>query len=116
MISSGGGLDRNGGGGGGVGGRVTLKVDIGHTEHSHIIGKGGNSIKEVMQRTSCHIHFPDSNRTNTEEKSNQVSIAGYPMHNVEVARKTLRVRHERFSLWLLSTRMTAKFVCRLSRW
>jgi hypothetical protein len=29
-----------------------------------------------MAETSCHIHFPDSNRSNPNEKSNQVSIAG----------------------------------------
>lgn len=29
-----------------------------------------------MAETNCHIHFPDSNRTNPNEKSNQVSIAG----------------------------------------
>ena len=52
--------------------RVTLKMDVSHTEHSHVIGKGGNNIKKVMQQTGCHIHFPDSNRGSTGEKSNQV--------------------------------------------
>ena len=52
--------------------RVTLKMDVSHTEHSHVIGKGGNNIKQVMQDTGCHIHFPDSNRNNQLEKSNQV--------------------------------------------
>ncbi|OXB54682.1 hypothetical protein ASZ78_013367 [Callipepla squamata] len=27
--------------------RVTLKMDVSHTEHSHVIGKGGNNIKKV---------------------------------------------------------------------
>uniref|UniRef100_A0A672K163 BicC family RNA binding protein 1 n=1 Tax=Sinocyclocheilus grahami TaxID=75366 RepID=A0A672K163_SINGR len=58
--------------------RVTLKMDVSHTEHSHVIGKGGNNIKKVMEDTGCHIHFPDSNRNNQAEKSNQVSIAGQP--------------------------------------
>uniref|UniRef100_A0A8C5MMG3 BicC family RNA binding protein 1 n=1 Tax=Leptobrachium leishanense TaxID=445787 RepID=A0A8C5MMG3_9ANUR len=58
--------------------RVTLKMDVSHTEHSHVIGKGGNNIKKVMEETRCHIHFPDSNRNNQAEKSNQVSIAGQP--------------------------------------
>lgn len=54
--------------------RVTLKMDVSHTEHSHVIGKGGNNIKKVMMDTGCHIHFPDSNRgINVQEKSNQVS-------------------------------------------
>lgn len=53
--------------------KVTLKMDVAHTEHSHVIGKGGGNIKKVMEVTSCHIHFPDSNRhTAAGEKSNQV--------------------------------------------
>ena len=51
---------------------MTLKMDVSYTEHSHVIGKGGNNIKKVMQETGCHIHFPDSNRNNQAEKSNQV--------------------------------------------
>ena len=52
--------------------RMTLKMEIAHTEHSHVIGKGGNNIKRVMHDTGCHIHFPDSNRSAAAEKSNQV--------------------------------------------
>ncbi|XP_021029643.1 protein bicaudal C homolog 1 isoform X2 [Mus caroli] len=69
--------------------RVTLKMDVSHTEHSHVIGKGGNNIKKVMEDTGCHIHFPDSNRNNQAEKSNQVSIAGQPA-GVESARARIR--------------------------
>ncbi|CAH1793905.1 unnamed protein product [Owenia fusiformis] len=69
--------------------RVTLKMDVSHTEHSHVIGKGGNQIKAVMQDTGCHIHFPDSNRSSQGEKSNQVSIAGQPL-GVEQARVKIR--------------------------
>ncbi|KAL8616900.1 Protein bicaudal C 1 [Nucella lapillus] len=70
--------------------RVTLKMDVSHTEHSHVIGKGGNNIKRVMMETGCHIHFPDSNRgSNVQEKSNQVSIAGQPA-GVENARAQIR--------------------------
>ncbi|GFR85330.1 protein bicaudal C homolog 1, partial [Elysia marginata] len=70
--------------------RVTLKMDVSHTEHSHVIGKGGNNIKRVMTETGCHIHFPDSNRgSNLQEKSNQVSIAGQP-EGVEIARAQIR--------------------------
>lgn len=49
------------------------------------------TIKRVMEETGCHIHFPDSNRSNPMEKSNQVSIAG-DMENVEKARAKVRVR------------------------
>ncbi|XP_053342932.1 bicaudal C homolog 2 [Clarias gariepinus] len=70
--------------------KVTLKMDVTHTEHSHVIGKGGGNIKKVMEETSCHIHFPDSNRHSVNgEKSNQVSIAG-PVQGVESARRHIR--------------------------
>ncbi|XP_060759852.1 bicaudal C homolog 2 [Neoarius graeffei] len=70
--------------------KVTLKMDVTHTEHSHVIGKGGGNIKKVMEDTSCHIHFPDSNRHSVNgEKSNQVSIAG-PVQGVESARRYIR--------------------------
>ncbi|KAH3863168.1 hypothetical protein DPMN_026147, partial [Dreissena polymorpha] len=70
--------------------RATLKMDVSYTDHSHVIGKGGNNIKRVMQETGCHVHFPDSNRGNSvQEKSNQVSIAGQPQ-GVESARAKIR--------------------------
>ncbi|TRY60487.1 hypothetical protein DNTS_028916 [Danionella cerebrum] len=69
--------------------RVTLKMDVSHTEHSHVIGKGGHNIKRVMEETGCHIHFPDSNRHSQGEKSNQVSIAGQ-LIGVEAARLKIR--------------------------
>ncbi|BES91338.1 Hypothetical protein domain [Nesidiocoris tenuis] len=68
---------------------VTLKVDISYTDHSHIIGRGGNTIKSVMSATGCHIHFPDCNRSNENEKSNMVSITGQ-LDRVEVARAKIR--------------------------
>ncbi|KAK0172715.1 hypothetical protein PV328_005995 [Microctonus aethiopoides] len=69
--------------------RVTMKLDVSYTDHSHIIGKGGLTIKRVMEDTGCHIHFPDSNRSNHQEKSNQVSIAG-EIEGVEKARARVR--------------------------
>ncbi|XP_054161538.1 protein bicaudal C homolog 1-like [Oppia nitens] len=69
--------------------RVTLKMDIDWTAHSHIIGKGGTSIQQVMVSSGCHVHFPDANRTNTNEKSNQVSIAG-TVEGVKMARIAIR--------------------------
>uniref|UniRef100_A0A0R3SRP6 KH domain-containing protein n=1 Tax=Hymenolepis diminuta TaxID=6216 RepID=A0A0R3SRP6_HYMDI len=71
--------------------RVTMKLDVAHTEHSHLIGRSGHCVKAMMLDTSCHIHFPDSNRApNVIEKSNQVSISGRP-NDVERARKRIRV-------------------------
>ncbi|GIY49701.1 protein bicaudal C homolog 1 [Caerostris extrusa] len=69
--------------------RVTLKMDVSHSDHSYIIGKGGFKIQQVMEETGCHIHFPDSNRNSTAEKSNQVSIAGQAA-GVEQARIKIR--------------------------
>uniref|UniRef100_UPI00358FE04D protein bicaudal C homolog 1-A-like n=1 Tax=Myxine glutinosa TaxID=7769 RepID=UPI00358FE04D len=69
--------------------RVTLKIDVPHVEHSYVIGRRGSNIQQVMEHTGCHIHFPDSNRTNAVEKSNQVSIAGFPSR-VEAARVRIR--------------------------
>ncbi|XP_071439050.1 protein bicaudal C-like [Hetaerina americana] len=67
-----------------------MKIDICYTDHSHIIGKGGQTIQRVKEETGCHIHFPDSNRSNISEKSNQVSIAG-EIEGVEQARQQLRM-------------------------
>ncbi|KAK9744763.1 KH domain [Popillia japonica] len=47
------------------------------------------SIERVMQETQCHVHFPDSNRSNPSEKSNQVSIAG-DTQGIEMARSRVR--------------------------
>lgn len=37
-------------------------MDVSHSDHSYIIGKGGFKIQQVMEETGCHIHFPDSNK------------------------------------------------------
>ena len=63
-------------------------MDVSHTEHSHVIGKGGNNIKRVMEETGCHIHFPDSNRNNQAEKSNQVCAA--TQHRLTLCAASLR--------------------------
>ncbi|XP_066994611.1 protein bicaudal C [Anabrus simplex] len=69
--------------------RVTLKMDVSYVHHSHIIGKGGVSIRKVMEDTGSHIHFPDSNRNSVTEKSNQVSISG-SLPGLEKARESIR--------------------------
>ncbi|CAG2164467.1 unnamed protein product [Oppiella nova] len=69
--------------------RLTLKMDVDWTAHSHVIGKAGASIQKVMDSTGCHVHFPDANRTNSNEKSNQVSIAGSAL-GVNKARVAIR--------------------------
>ncbi|CAJ0561616.1 unnamed protein product, partial [Mesorhabditis spiculigera] len=70
--------------------RVTLKMEIVHSAHSHIIGKGGRGSQTVMRHTGCHVHFPDGNKYSEDlTKSDQVSIAG-PAAQVEQARRLLR--------------------------
>lgn len=66
-----------------------MKMDVSYTDHSCIIGRGGNNIKHIMEATSTHIHFPDSNRSNPTEKSNQVSLCG-TLEGVEKARSLVR--------------------------
>ncbi|XP_059221980.1 protein bicaudal C [Stomoxys calcitrans] len=70
--------------------RVIMKMDVSYTDHSYIIGRGGNNIKRIMEGTSTHIHFPDSNRSNPTEKSNQVSLCG-SLEGVEKARSLVRL-------------------------
>ncbi|KAL1465589.1 hypothetical protein WDU94_005144 [Cyamophila willieti] len=71
------------------GSRITMKIDVSYTDHSHIIGRGGLTIKKVMEETGCHVHFPDSNRSINAEKSNQVSVAG-SLLGLERARYRIR--------------------------
>lgn len=70
--------------------RVIMKMDVSYTDHSYIIGRGGNNIKRIMDDTHTHIHFPDSNRSNPTEKSNQVSLCG-SLEGVERARALVRL-------------------------
>lgn len=72
------------------GNRVIMKMDVSYTDHSYIIGRGGNNIKRIMDETQTHIHFPDSNRSNPTEKSNQVSLCG-SLEGVEKARSLVRL-------------------------
>ena len=65
-------------------------MEVSYTDHSHIIGRGGNTISRVMEETRCHVHFPDSNRTTQTEKSNLVTVAG-ELVGVEKARARVRV-------------------------
>ncbi|XP_067136237.1 protein bicaudal C homolog 1-B-like isoform X2 [Centruroides vittatus] len=68
--------------------QVTLRMDISYTDHSHLIGKKGETIQKVKSDTDCHIHFPDSNR-NGVVKSNRVTLTGMA-ENVERAKLAIR--------------------------
>ncbi|OQR69688.1 hypothetical protein BIW11_12107 [Tropilaelaps mercedesae] len=71
--------------------RVILKMDVSFLDHSFIIGRHGKGSQGVMRATGCHVHFPDSNRNNRCEKSNQVLIMG-PPSGVVAARQKIRER------------------------
>lgn len=72
--------------------KVTMKMDVSWTHHSHIIGKGGNTIQPVVKRTGVSIHFPDGNKNSEVRKSNQVSInsRGEELSGLEDARGAIR--------------------------
>ncbi|XP_076045895.1 protein bicaudal C isoform X2 [Oratosquilla oratoria] len=72
--------------------KVTMKLDISWTHHSHIIGKGGNTIRPVVRKTGVNVHFPDSNKNSESSKSNQVSIncRGEELAGLEEARGAIR--------------------------
>ncbi|XP_018025094.1 protein bicaudal C homolog 1 [Hyalella azteca] len=72
--------------------KITMKMDVSWTHHSHIIGKAGNTIQPVVRRTGVSIHFPDGNKNNETRKSNQVSInsRGEELGGLEDARASIR--------------------------
>ncbi|OQR69687.1 hypothetical protein BIW11_12106 [Tropilaelaps mercedesae] len=68
---------------------VTLKMDVSFLDHSFMIGRWGKGIRRVVRDTGCQIHFPDSNKNDYSEKSNQVSVSG-PPGAVVTARQRVR--------------------------
>lgn len=48
-----------------------MKMDISYNDHSSIIGTGGGTIKDIMDKTRTHIHFPDSNKESKESKDSK---------------------------------------------
>lgn len=51
-------------------------IDVSHKEHPHLIGRGGSNIKQIMNETLTHIHFPDSNLRMYRQPSNAVALFG----------------------------------------
>lgn len=69
----------------------SLKLNVSHTAHSHIIGLKGRRLRAIQKESKCHIHMPDSNRWSGEaEKSNAVSISGESVAGIELARARIR--------------------------
>ena len=69
---------------------TTLCMEVFYPYHSHLIGRAGGTINQVMQATSTKIHFPDQNRMAGQRKSNRVDIRGKPA-DIEQARHLIRV-------------------------
>ena len=69
---------------------VNLCVQVSYNYHSHLIGRAGQYINLVMEKTNTRIHFPDQNRLDGYRKSNQVVIRGQ-LRDVEIARQKIRV-------------------------
>ncbi|XP_066945677.1 protein bicaudal C homolog 1-B-like isoform X13 [Macrobrachium rosenbergii] len=72
--------------------KVTMKLDVSWVHHSHLIGKGGNTIQPIVKRTGVSIHFPDGNKNSEVRKSNLVSINGRgdDLSGLEEARACIR--------------------------
>ncbi|XP_069570241.1 protein bicaudal C homolog 1-like [Brachyistius frenatus] len=65
--------------------RVTLKMNVCHKAHCHIIGDGGGNVQRVEEETGCYVHLPDFNLKKNRTKKNHVIIKG-PLERVEAAR------------------------------
>lgn len=65
-------------------GRVIVRMEVSHTEHSSLIGPGGSIVREMRSKCQCLIHYPDGNPGSPEPTSrsyphlhsNEVSVRG----------------------------------------
>lgn len=69
---------------------MTLTLEVSYPFHSHLIGRSGQNINNLMKLTGTRIHFPDRNRIAGQSKSNKVVVRG-ELPNLENARQRLRV-------------------------
>lgn len=68
---------------------MTLEISPQH--HSIVLGKNSNNLKQIMQRTSTKIMFPDAGDPNIPNlKKSNICIIG-TIHNVYLARQQLMV-------------------------
>jgi hypothetical protein len=68
---------------------MTLEISPQH--HSIVLGKNSNNLKQIMQRTSTKIMFPDAGDPNIPNlKKSNICITG-TIHNVYLARQQLMV-------------------------
>lgn len=66
-----------------------MHIEISTQHHQVVLGKHSQSLREIMQRTSTQIMFPDANDMNIKPiKRTQVTITG-TIHGVYLARQQL---------------------------
>jgi len=71
--------------------QVHMTMEISPQHHSIVLGKNSNNLKQIMQRTSTEIMFPDAGDPNIPNlKKSSVCITG-TIHNVYLARQQLMV-------------------------
>jgi len=82
-----------------------MTMEISPQHHSIVLGKNSNNLKQIMQRTSTEIMFPDAGDPNIPNlKKSSICITG-TIHNVYLARQQLMV-----CPWFLSS-CTELFTC-----
>ncbi len=67
-------------------------MEVSYPFHSHLIGRSGQNVNQLMEQSGTRIHFPDTNRVAGHLKSNTVVVRG-AMAAVENVRQRIRVSH-----------------------
>jgi hypothetical protein len=71
--------------------QVQMTLEISPQHHSIVLGKNSNNLKQIRQRTSTQIMFPDAGDPNIPNlKKSNICITG-AIHNVYLARQQLMV-------------------------
>lgn len=55
---------------------ITLTMEVSFPFHSHLIGRSGQKVNQLMEQRETRIHFPDTNRVVGHPKSNTVVVRG----------------------------------------
>jgi hypothetical protein len=69
--------------------KQSITIDVPASTRSHIIGKGGSSVKEIEKRTGARVQFPKPDATTTDdEETIKVKIEGDAL-SAEMARREI---------------------------
>ncbi|OQV19600.1 putative Protein bicaudal C-like protein 1 [Hypsibius exemplaris] len=67
-------------------GRVVLRMEVSHKEHSALIGAGGQVVRDMRAANSCLIHYPDASATRSLQSVADAGKMPYPnLHENEVS-------------------------------